>query len=71
MKYYTIVFPGEFGQHVQETWSINQILESYYPYWKGKMIEVNKHGLISKEACIEDWIMLHWATETDQFGNKL
>ena len=24
MKYWTIVFPGECGQHVQETWSEDQ-----------------------------------------------
>lgn len=71
MKYYTIVFPGESGQHVQETWSEKQILESYYPYWKGRMIEVNKGDEVSKERCIEDWIVVHWAVQTDSFGNKL
>jgi hypothetical protein len=70
MKYYTIVFPGDFGQHVQETWSTQQILQSYYTHWYGKMVEANKHDLISPELCIEDWCVVHWATETDMFGNK-
>jgi hypothetical protein len=68
VKYYTIVFPGEFGQHVQETWSSDQIIESYYKYWAVKMIDAGKSDDISRERCIEDWIVIHWAQETDEFG---
>lgn len=71
MKYWTIVFPGESGQHVQETWSEDQIIKSYYAYWFHKMCEANKHDLISNERCIEDWVTVHWAMETDEFGNKI
>ena len=71
MKYYTIVFPGEFDQHVQETWRTDQILKSYYTYWVTKMIENSKGADISEHTCIEDWCTVHWATETDEFGNKL
>ena len=70
-KYYTIVFPGEFGQHVQETWRTDQILNSYYTHWATKMIEHNKQSDISEDLCIEDWCIIHWAEETDEFGNKL
>lgn len=71
MKYYTIVYPGEFGQLVKETFSEDQIIRSYYKYWYGKMVQANKHEFISREQCIGDWIVVHWAMETDQFGNKL
>lgn len=71
MKYYTIVFPGEFGQHVQETWSEEQILRSYYSYWVGKMIENVPNPDLNTELCLDDWKTVHWATETDQWGNKL
>ena len=71
MKYWTIAYPGEFGQHVQETFSEDQIIQSYYKYWYGKMVQANKHEFISREQCIDDWIVVHWAVETDQFGNKL
>lgn len=71
MKYYTIVFPGEFGQHVQETWTRDQILSSYIKYWCMRMIEAGKGDDISEERCLEDWIVTHWAEETDEFGNKL
>jgi hypothetical protein len=71
MKYYTIVFPGEFGQHVQETWSTDQILQSYYTYWVTKMIQNNNYVDISEERCIDDWCTVHWAVETDEWGNKI
>jgi hypothetical protein len=71
MKYWTIVFPGEFGQHVQETWTEDQIILSYYTYWSTKMIQNVKDPDLSRERCIEDWVVVHWAQETDEFGNKL
>lgn len=41
------------------------IFGGYYEYWKGRM--VSKYGedspLITKENCIEDWVVIHWATE--------
>lgn len=72
MKYYTISFPGEYGQHVVETWSEDQIIKSYYDYWCGKMIEnLGSKADISREKCIEDWKVVHWAIETDQWGKDL
>lgn len=71
MKYWTIVFPGEHGQHVQETWSEDQIIESYYSYWHQKMVMNLQHGDLSRDRCIEDWCVVHWATETDQWGQKI
>jgi hypothetical protein len=71
MKYYTIAFPGEFGQHVQETWNEDQIIKSYYTYWSVKMIQAGHNNDISLERCIEDWCVVHWAVETDEFGNKI
>ena len=69
MKYYTIAFPGEFGQHVQETWTEEQIIKSYYTYWYTKMIQAGHGDDASRERCIEDWCVVHWAKETDEFGN--
>ena len=72
MKYWNICFPGEYGQNVVETWSEKQIIQSpYHTYWCSKMIEVGKQDQISIERCIEDWIVVHWAIETDQWGNKI
>ena len=71
MKYYTFVFPGKHGQHVQETWSVKQILDVYFPYWTSKMIEAGRGDMVDENLCIDDWIILHWAERSDQFGNKL
>lgn len=68
MKYWTIVFPGEYGQHVQETWSEDQIIESYYTYWCGKMIQNVSNPDLNRDNCIYDWCVVHWAMETDEFG---
>lgn len=69
-KYWTIVYPGQHGQHVQETFSEEQILLSYYDYWCSRMVSAGKADDISEEACIDDWTIVHWAIRTDQFGNK-
>ena len=70
MKYWTIAFPGEFGQHVVETWSEDQIIKSYYSYWSQKMIMNVPNADLSREKCIDDWCVVHWAVETDKWGNK-
>lgn len=71
MKYYTMCYPGEVGQHVQETFSEYQILQSYFEYWYSQMRKVEKYDEVSIENCIQDWITSHWAVETDEFGNKI
>ena len=71
MKYYTIAFPGEYGQHVVETWSEDQIIKSYFRYWCMKMIEAGRGDQVSREQCIDDWIVVHWAVETDQYGKNI
>jgi hypothetical protein len=43
--------------------SEQDILETYYSYWKEQMIKVGKENLISPELCIEDFIVVHWARE--------
>lgn len=69
-KYWTICFPGEFGQSVTETWTEDQIIKSYYGYWNMKMIQAGKHDQINREQCIMDWCTIHWAVQTDKWGNK-
>ena len=71
MKFWTITFPGEFGQHVVETWNEDQIIRSYYTYWYANMVRAGKADEATKENCILDWTIVHWAVETDGFGNKI
>lgn len=72
MKYWTIVFPGEEGQHVQETWSEEQIIKSaWYRNWVMMMVQADKAHLMDNKTAIDDWIVVHWAQETDQWGTPL
>lgn len=70
-RYWTIVFPGDCGQHVQETWNEDQIIKSYFTHWVGNMIQSGHGDEVSRERCIDDWIVVHWAQQTDEFGNSL
>jgi hypothetical protein len=63
MKRWSIAFPGECGQDVVETWTEDQIIDSYYKYWATKMIETGQQANISRESCIKDWCVVHWAWE--------
>lgn len=72
-RYWTIAFPGECGQHVQETWSEKQILSSaWYRNWVMKVIQADRAYLImDSQNALDDWKVVHWATETDEFGRDL
>ena len=68
-RYWTICFPGECGQHVQETWSEKQILSSaWYKNWIMMMVQADKAHLMSDKAALDDWKVVHWAYESDWLG---
>ena len=67
MKYYRISFPGECGQHVEETWSEKQILSSsWYKNWVMMMVQADKTFLIENKTAIDDWCVVHWAEEVEK-----
>ena len=70
LNYWTITYPGEYGQHVVETFDEDQIIAHYFRHWCLKMIENGRGDEVSRERCIDDWIVVHWATQTDRWGNK-
>jgi len=41
----------------------DEIMSYFYDYWCSKMREVGKEDELSKELCLQDWMMLHYATE--------
>lgn len=67
MRYWEIAYPDEIGKLVIEVLSDDQIINEYWPFWYGKMI--NKFGKdhvdknYSKLDCIDDWTVVNWATE--------
>jgi len=68
MRYWTCVFPDDKGEAIYETFSDDEIITIYYPYWSEKMI--HKYGREefernwSKIECIEDWVTVNWAWES-------
>ena len=42
-----------------------EIIDCWWEYWKSKMeMKYGEgHELITKENCIDDWIVIHWADE--------
>jgi hypothetical protein len=68
MRYYSYNEPDENEDNVVITVSEDDVRETYYPFWKGKMIakygeeEYNKRW--SFEDCLQDWIVVHWAWES-------
>lgn len=63
MNYYKYYDLGPNGERIESVVSEEEILDSYWDWWKGKMIA--KYGeeseLISPERCIEDWTVVYWA----------
>ena len=65
-KYWTIIFPGEHGQYVQETWPEPCIINAFHAEWKERVLKN-----INEYQFLEHWKTIHWAVETDEFGNEL
>jgi predicted AlkP superfamily phosphohydrolase/phosphomutase len=65
LKRYQYIEPDEHGNTVTITMNEDQIIHTYWKFWKSKM--ENKYGkgneLITRENCIRDWVTVHWASE--------
>jgi hypothetical protein len=35
------------------------------------MVQADRAHLMSDQAALDDWRVVHWAIETNQFGDKL
>jgi hypothetical protein len=63
MKLYEIAYPDELGNEIVEVLTEDEIINQYYTYWSMKMIQNCPGAAITRERCIEDWCVVHWATE--------
>jgi hypothetical protein len=64
MKLYEIAYPDENNNDVVEILTEEEILATYWDYWKARMESIGLNHLITRERCIEDWCVIHWATTT-------
>lgn len=66
MKYYThYEFDGKDSTEVFI--SEEGILGYYWDYWCDKMYNVGRGNLITEERCIEDYCIVHWAVEIEEY----
>lgn len=54
------VFADPDGVHIMTD---RDILAHYYPYWSEMMYRALRQDDIDEEACIQDFVMGHWAKE--------
>jgi hypothetical protein len=66
MRYFAWVEPGDNDEPIEHELSESDVLEQYYPYWCEQMRKVGRAHLISPEACLEDFAVVHWAVETQR-----
>lgn len=45
--------------------SEEDILDKFYSYWTEKMISLGKQELVTPANCIDDYIILHWASKKE------
>jgi hypothetical protein len=64
MKYYTKPFISDMVINY-ETYSTKEILDEYFPEWTEMMVAGGKGNFIDEESCIQDWVILYHAWETD------
>lgn len=65
MKLYEIYYPDENDNDCVEILTEDEIIESYWEYWTGRMKSVGREDMISRERCIDDWVTIHWAVEVN------
>jgi hypothetical protein len=58
---------GNVIDYAVKTVTSDEIIKDFYDFWEIKMIE--KYGRsdyrITPENCIEDWVVVNWAWESD------
>lgn len=45
------------------TMTDNEILRVYYDHWRDQMYRALRQDEVNTEACIRDFVMVHWAKE--------
>lgn len=43
----------------------DRIIAEYYEYWSHMMRTKDMEHMISRENCIEDWVIINWAEKTE------
>lgn len=68
MKTFRYDEPDENGSNIAVTVTEDEIIDRYWDFWCEAMKKVDKGHLISRENCIEDFCVIHWAWEVEPCG---
>jgi hypothetical protein len=74
MKHYTYAEPTSDTDFSPKFITISeaQIIDEYWDYWircmENRGYDISDY---TKEDCIMDWRVIHWAWESDKFGNHI
>lgn len=41
------------------------IVEFYWEYWSTQMLKVHKAPMITRQNCIDDFVVVHWARKVE------
>lgn len=61
MTRWRYIEPGDNNTVVGHEYSEDEIIRLYFPYWCEQMVKAGKGQDISRQACIEDWVVVNWA----------
>ena len=54
-----------FDQDGEHELDEQQIIDTYFSHWCKLMKKTGKEHMISRELCIEDFCVIHWAWEVE------
>lgn len=71
MRYFSYVVPDENDWEITKmVYSELEILQEFWEYWCKEMKGNGFGELISREACIQDWVAYRWAQPEDAYKFK-
>lgn len=62
MKTWYYLEPGDNGVPIERAVTEAEILKTYFPWWSRQMLKVGKKDQISEQSCIDDWVVVYWAS---------
>lgn len=69
MRYFTYNEQGEQGTNITTTVAENVLAETFKPRWEAEMRRLGRP--YGPTDWLDDWIVVNWAWETDEYGRKL
>jgi hypothetical protein len=68
MRYFIYLEPSINDEPYEFIMSEQDIFDIYWPHWYSKMVKKygNDHPLINFENCVQDWVTVNYAIQTEK-----